>query len=358
MKKHALLASAGIFSALFATAAHAEAPAVAPQAAPQAEISDGFGDAIIVTARRRAEDVSKVPVAITAFSGDQLVAKGITSTLDLSKVAPGLTISGGGTLTNPFVVIRAQSKAVTGNSSPGVITYLNDVPLPSNGSPIQTYDMQNVQVLKGPQGTLFGRNSIGGALLTVTKAPSHEFGGYVTGTMQQYDYYQVEGAVNVPIIKDKVALRLAAQVGHDGGDIKTYLYSPYSIAPVLSGGNVVGFTATPGELLAGNRNYDEYATESYRASLLIEPTDWIKNVTIGDYTKVRGTVNSTYSPGAAPGLYALDPSIINAVIGQGAPVTDPQGFFASVYSGVIIPSLAQCAANTINLPYITAGADG
>src|SRR3546814_12963854 len=97
--------------------------------------------------------------------------------------------------------------------SPGVLTYMNDVPLPIYGSLIQSYDMENIQVLKGPQGTLFGRNSIGGAVLTVTKAPTHDFEGYGLIDIGQYDNLNVEGAINVPILRHKVAIRLATQFG-------------------------------------------------------------------------------------------------------------------------------------------------
>jgi len=298
VKKTAFLASVATGVMLVSTPALAEqAPSVAPQAAQEAEVSDGFADAIVVTARRRAEDMSKVPVAITAFSGDQLIAKGIQSTADLTKVTPGLNIASGGTKTSPFIVIRGQSKGVTGNGSPGVITYMNDVPLPIYGSLIQTFDMENIQVLKGPQGTLFGRNSIGGALLTVTKGASHEFGGYVAGEIGNHDFTQIEGAINVPLIKDKVALRLAAQIGHDGGDMKTYQYSGYTVSEPTPG----TFVATPGTLQPSSHNVDEFATESYRASLLIEPTDWFKNVTVGDYSKIRGTPNGTFDKGFTTG---------------------------------------------------------
>ncbi|MGE4306192.1 MAG: TonB-dependent receptor [Novosphingobium sp.] len=346
MKKFALLASVATGVMLVSAPAMAEqSPATAPQTAQEADqeaSNDGFADAIVVTARRRAEDASKVPIAITAFSGDQLVAKGVQSVGDLTKFTPGLNISGGGTKTAPFIVIRGQSKAVTGNSSPGVITYMNDVPLPNAGSLIQTYDMENIQVLKGPQGTLFGRNSIGGAVLTVTKGASHEFGGYVTGEIANHDFTQVEGAINVPLVQDKVALRLAAQVGHDGGDIETFAYQPYTIANPSVG----VYVANPGQLNPTAHNADEYATESYRASLLIEPTDWIKSVTVGDYTKVRGTNNQTFGAaypggfnGGPPAFFFQEQADIATALGGTA--------FANTYAG-IVGSLAQCPSGAIN----------
>src|SRR3546814_17136275 len=104
--------------------------------------------------------------------------------------------------------------------------------------------MENIQVLKGPQGTLFGRNSIGGAVLTVTKAPTHDFEGYGLIDIGQYDNLNVEGAINVPIIRDKVAIRLATQFGRTNNNVDTYIYSPYTI----SHSSPDAFTAPPGTL--------------------------------------------------------------------------------------------------------------
>lgn len=338
MRNSKLFASAAIGAMLVSGTAYAQQADTSASAAA-AESNASFTDAIIVTARRRAEDASRVPIAITAFSGEQLVAKGIQNSIDLVKITPGLNIAGGGTKANPFIVLRGQSKAVTGTGSPGVITYINDVPLPGYGSLIQTYDMENIQVLKGPQGTLFGRNSIGGALLTVTKAPSHELEGYVTGEIAQYNFHQIEGAVNLPILKDKVALRLAAQIGHDDGATKTFAYS----SPTVTLNPDFTVTATPGQLIPNSHNVDEFNTKSFRASLLIEPTDWIRNVTVADYSELRGTpsninagvFNNGYQ-GAPPALYFLPPSIIAGAL---TPVAG--AFFANAYSQ-IVGSLAQC----------------
>jgi len=171
MKVKAVLALSGCALALVATdAAWAQNTAQTQQSANPD--SNGMGAEIVVTARRRAEDIAKVPVSITAFSSQQLETKNIVNVADLTKVTPGLNITGGGSRTNVFVTIRGQSRGVTGNVSPGVLTYFNEVPLPTYGSLIPTYDMDNIQVLKGPQGTLFGRNSIGGAVLTYSKAPT------------------------------------------------------------------------------------------------------------------------------------------------------------------------------------------
>ena len=277
--------------------------------------TNSAGD-IVVTARRRAEDISKVPVSVTAFGAAQIETKHIQNLTDLTKLTPGLNITGGGSRTNVFVTIRGQSRGVTGNVSPGVLTYFNEVPLPTYGSTIPTYDMANIQVLKGPQGTLFGRNSIGGAILTYSQAPTHTFGGYVEGEIGEYNKRRIEGAINVPL-GDKIALRLAGQQDYSADYVKTYQYSKYTIDPVTG-------IATLPSLVPSRHNTDQFKSTSFRASLLIEPTDTIKNVTVFDYTSVRGSAAGSFNsffpngvPGAAPNptIYLRSPAAIIAALG-------------------------------------------
>src|SRR5690606_13748089 len=126
------------------------------------------------------------------------------------------------------------------------------------GSSVPQFDMANVQVLKGPQGTLFGRNTTGGAILYTPQAPTHEFNGYVGGTVGDYDQNRIQGAVNIPLIQDKVALRVAADFNNRDGYTKNI--------------------GVGGDLDAVNTNI-------FRASLLVEPTDYLTNTTIFDHYK-------------------------------------------------------------------------
>jgi len=255
--------------------------------------ADNDADAIVVTARRREESLTDVPISISAFSGKQLEAKNVLNIADLTKITPGLNISSGGSRSNTFVTIRGQSRGVTGNVSPGVVTYFNEIPLPTYGSMIQAYDMENIQVLKGPQGTLFGRNSIGGALLTYSAKPSYNLGGYVKADLAGYankkfgGFKQLEGALNVPIIADVLAIRGAFQIGHDNGPSTTFTLSPYTLAPSTN-------LATIGTLSRPRYNFDEYSNRSYRLSVRFEPTDWLQNETVGDYSKIRGQANGQF----------------------------------------------------------------
>lgn len=283
--RNALFFSAAAASLLTANSAFAQAGAGSASAGGGTAQSRDFGatDDIIVTARRRAEDVSKVPVAITAFSSEQIVQRGIESVQDLYKLSPGLNINGSGTRANPAITIRGQSRGITGTAAAGVIVYFNEVPLSNQGSLIQTFDMDNIQVLKGPQGTLFGRNSIGGAVLTYSKPATHEFDGYAEVELGSFGFRQFEGAVNIPVIKDVLAVRLATQIFHTDGWTPTVRFAPYSFGP----GNV----AIPGEIIPSERDYEEIDSKAFRGTILFEPVEGIKNVTVVDYNRQEG-VNS------------------------------------------------------------------
>ena len=127
-------------------------------------------ETITVTARRRAEDLEKVPLNVTAISGDVLREQEIKTATDLQTVAPTLTVTGTlGSRDTDVFTIRGQSQPF-GGADPGVQTYFAEVPYNASG-PGSFFDMSNVQVLSGPQGTLFGRNTTGGAVLFEPQRP-------------------------------------------------------------------------------------------------------------------------------------------------------------------------------------------
>lgn len=217
ISKRALLASCAaiIFSATPALANSSDPvtsddPTAAAQDDTKAQDSTDNGE-IVVTARRREEALSRVPVAVTAFGSDQLENRSITSIEQLTQATPGLTYGRSGGSANPQIVIRSQSRSNIGDAAQPVLTYFADVPLPYVASVIPTYDLASVQVLKGPQGTLFGRNSTSGAVLVYPVAPNYELGGYVSASYGNYNAIVAEGAINIPVITDHVAIRVAGQ---------------------------------------------------------------------------------------------------------------------------------------------------
>ncbi len=168
---------------------------------------------VFVTARRREESLQDVPIAVTALSGDFLREQNITELSDLGTHVPSLRFSEGGGSTNiPLITLRGQRPSeVLLTLDPAVPIYFAEVVLtPSQGTNLGMYDLANVQVLKGPQGTLFGRNSTGGALLLTPQTPGTEFGGYGEVQAGDYDLYQFEGAMDLPV-SDDLQFRVAAR---------------------------------------------------------------------------------------------------------------------------------------------------
>ena len=196
----------------------------APAVAQTASNSDAVGgiETVTVTARRREEDLEKVPVAVTVLSADKLRSSEIRSVLDLQNYAPSLTVTGSlGSRDDDVFTIRGQSQPF-GGADPGVQTYFADVPFNPSGHG-STYDLANIQVLNGPQGTLFGRSTTGGAVLFEPKRPDDQFGGYLDFTGGTYALKEFQGALNLPV-DDTLDIRLAGDVAKQRGftyDIST-----------------------------------------------------------------------------------------------------------------------------------------
>jgi iron complex outermembrane receptor protein len=223
--------------------------------------SEGQLDDIVVTARRREESAQTVPVSITALGGQALEERQVRSLGDLTNVAPGIRFVSQGGSGSMNVILRGIGKAPAGDAPNSVITYFGDVPLYFWGSEIPAYDLASVQVLKGPQGTLFGRNSIGGAVIVSPARPTYDVEGYGRASLGNYDYRDLETAVNVPIIADKVALRLAGKLTRRDGYTKNISFK--------------------------NADLNDQHRDSFRASLLIEPSDNLRNITVADWFRAR-----------------------------------------------------------------------
>ncbi|MYM64044.1 TonB-dependent receptor [Pseudomaricurvus sp. HS19] len=167
---------------------------------------------VVVTARRREENLQEVPVAVTAMGEDFLRTQNVSEITDLGTKVPSLRISMAGSSANePLVSLRGQRPAETAfNQDPAVPMYFNEVVMsPNQGANLGMYDLQGVQVLKGPQGTLFGRNSTGGAILMTPKRPGDEFGGYVEVEAGSYDLIGTKAAVDLPL-SEAFSMRIAA----------------------------------------------------------------------------------------------------------------------------------------------------
>ncbi len=176
------------------------------------------GGEILVTARRRSENIEKVPISITAIGGEQLRTRSIFSDTDLQTAVPGLTIRQNGSSNQYTYAIRGQSIDTYTNSPPAVLPYIDEVQIVTH-SANPLYDLEGIQVLKGPQGTLFGRNTTGGAILFQTAKPDDKFGGYILGRYGNFNSRHVEGAVSLPV-SDKIAFRIAGDYTGGGAFVR------------------------------------------------------------------------------------------------------------------------------------------
>lgn len=244
--------------------------------APAAASNGTLGD-IVVTARRREERLQDVPVSVSVQTGTQLAARGIATVADLGRLAPSLTVSpsprGGNT---PSFVIRGQRLIdFAPTLDPVVVLYFNEVPfMRPNGLNAALFDIQNVQVLRGPQGTLFGRNSTGGAVLISTNLPdTSAVKGRVAATYGNYDHYGLEGMINLPL-GEGIALRVAGVRSKRDGYMRN---------------RDTGFRQS-------NENYD-----AERLTLLLEPTDGIRSVTYANrfHSSDNGAASQIYAYGPA-----------------------------------------------------------
>lgn len=256
-------------------------PAVA-QPAPQAAASNaGAGlEEIVVTARRREERVQTVPVAITAFTQADLEKKHIEQVRDLSRNVPSLSISTQASDSNSLYAGQFRLRGL-----PGTVIYFSEVPLgdtdynPTTGlthglSEGYYYDLDHVEVDKGPQGTLFGKNSIGGLISIEPKRPQNDFEGYAEVTLGNYNLHEFEGAVNVPIVEDKLLVRVAGQTQQRDG-----------------------YTTN----IANGKDLDNKDYYSWRVGVTFRPTDDIENYLVYDgyyqHTNGSGEITKYINPG-------------------------------------------------------------
>jgi iron complex outermembrane recepter protein len=168
---------------------------------------------IVVTAQKRAQSSQDVPIALSAFSNDMLKQVGATDFKGLTKMTPGFSVAGGSDAF-PRSYIRGIGSNDTGvGVDPSVGVYIDGIYASRNGGALtDLMDVARVEILKGPQGTLFGRNSIGGAISIVTEKPSDELTGEVSVEVGSYNNRVAKGIVNIPLIEDTLYMRASGNI--------------------------------------------------------------------------------------------------------------------------------------------------
>ena len=201
------------------------AQAAAAAAGPAASAPSGEIARVVITAQKRKEDIRDVPVSVSVLSGEQLQAQQITTVEDLTRNVPNISFSsqgGPGLGTVEIRGVSSQAGAAT------VSVYLDDVSLTTRNLYSQGtaeprfFDLQDAEILRGPQGTLYGASSLGGTIKFISKQPDlKSFSGSTTETLSWTQYggvnYEVQGILNVPLVKNQVALRIGVEHGHESG---------------------------------------------------------------------------------------------------------------------------------------------
>lgn len=161
----------------------------------------GALEEVIVTAQKRSQSQQDVGIAITAVTGDQMRALGLSSSVDIAQFAPNVAVSGSyGGLMSQFTIRGVTQNDFNDHVESVIATYVDDTYIAmQQGQTFTTFDIDRIEVLKGPQGTLFGRNATGGLAHFVTKRPTDEFEGYIDSNYGSFDELRMEGAIGGPI---------------------------------------------------------------------------------------------------------------------------------------------------------------
>jgi len=229
--------------------AAAEAEAPADQALTVGEI--------VVTATKRPENVMNIPVAVSAFSGEALATMGVQGVQALQIATPAVVFPNTGAFSQPYIR-GVGSRLLANGFDPSVAAYVDGRYIARQSSMnFEFADIDRVEVLKGPQGVLFGRNASAGAIRIITRDVSKIFEGYAKASYGNYNRWMLQGAVNVPI-SDTLGVRISGDTLHRDGYAK-------NIFP------------------AGRDEWDDRKWYSVRGKLRWEPTDWFDARLTGSY---------------------------------------------------------------------------
>ncbi len=288
-----------------------------------------FGlEEIVVTAQKRAESLQETPISITAFTAASMERMNITNIQQIGNFTPNLTfdftspISGASNAASIFIRGVGQSDfALT--TEAGVGTYVDGIYMSrSVGGVLDVLDIERIEVLRGPQGTLFGRNTIGGAVNITSQQPNSEFGGFAEATIGNHGRLHLRSSVNLPI-SDTLFFRVSASSKDRNGYVRG-LFAP-------------GVTAFPdgGSSINSQTDFGNENRAAMRASLLWEAAPNFTVTVSADYTRIREN-------NAA--------SILRGVTGGGDPAYGPATFFYNLFQapGVTIPGFSNAEYSAAN----------
>ena len=303
-----LILLAGVAGPPVASSAQVASPP--PQVAASAALEAASSSDIIVTAQLRNEKLEDVPASVTAVSGDQLERSSVSRFQDLGNIAPGVMISRTGIVTQPAIRGITSIAAGTGAEN-NVAVYIDGFYQTDQYSINQDFaNLKDIQVLKGPQGTLYGRNATGGAILVNTLDPGNDVEGRLLASYGTLNDIRVQASAALPIVTDKIALGINAYYRKNDG----YIRDLNNFASPALRNNL-----NPNARLPEGANTTPYTNRAVRVKLKVTPADGIA-LTLG------------YNH-----FYVADPS------GNGYQIT---GFPSTLVTGVINGTNASAAGFT------------
>lgn len=269
--------AAGAIAATSARASSADEQVGGPsQTVPAAE-TGGLGEDIVVTAQRRSQNLQDVAIAVVAVTGAQIRALGLNSSTDIAKIASNVAVSGSyGGLMSQFTIRGVTQNDFNDHVESVIATYVDDTYIAmQQGSNFTLFDIDRVEALKGPQGTLFGRNATGGLVHYITKRPTDRFEGYVDATYASYNNVRFEGAINSPLAPG-INARLSGLYERADG----YLKNAYPEQTFTGGARDQGVPFTGGGADLGGIK----SNVALRGQLAAEITDNVKLWASGFYS--------------------------------------------------------------------------
>ncbi|MDB5707301.1 MAG: hypothetical protein JWN66_4417 [Sphingomonas bacterium] len=272
---------AGAALAAAPTSAQTSGSAGTSPAAAGAQSDDPVMDDVVVTAQFRKQNVQDTPLAITAIDASVLAARGQSSVIDIAAQAPNVTLRPATATFGPSIQAFIRGVGQYDSSyafEPGVGLYVDDVYYPSlTGSIVDLVDLDRVEILRGPQGTLSGQNSIGGSIKIYSKKPDGEGGGFVQATYGRFNRVEARGALDVALVPDKLFARITATgVSRDG------YVTRYDYACTHPGTTVPSFQTANADCKLGTQGGKSYA--AVRGALRWVASDRLEVNLIGDYT--------------------------------------------------------------------------
>ncbi|MFM2099649.1 MAG: hypothetical protein RLZZ366_1188, partial [Pseudomonadota bacterium] len=308
------------------------------QSAPAAEAANPGGlEEIIVTATKRSENLQDVPVAVSAISANMLKAQGVFETTDLNHAMPNLQVSSPYGQQQPNFSLRGVGVGTefNANAASPVGVYVDEVYQSfraSHGQ--QLYDLEQIEVVRGPQGTLYGRNTTGGAINFITRKPSLKgANGTLTVGYGSFNRINVEGAIEFTPVEDKVGIRVAG----------TYVHSDPYIHNLLPAGLNKSAPGLPTAFAYGNLSTGKQPgiTESYgiRGTIRIKASDTIDLSLKGYAAKATGGTETPLATGQSKTSDKIDYFSPNFLLGA---------LFSNPALAGLLPSSYSASANGLS----------